>query len=116
MTATIPSYAMEEIELISQLRAGDPVAFEVVVREHGPKLLAVAARYFPSQADRDDAVQDAFISAFRAIGSFDGQAKLSTWLHRIMINSCLMKLRSRSRKPEAGIDELLPQFDQTGHR
>jgi RNA polymerase sigma-70 factor (ECF subfamily) len=98
------------------MRAGASEAFEGVVRLHGPKMLAIAARYFHCEQDRDDAVQDAFISAFRAIGSFDGESKLGTWLHRITVNACLMKLRSRSRKPETQIDDLLPQFDDTGHR
>jgi RNA polymerase sigma-70 factor (ECF subfamily) len=106
----------DEAELIAQMKAGASAAFETVVRLHGPKMMAIAARYFQNEQDRDDAVQDAFISAFRAIGSFDGQSKLGTWLHRITVNACLMKLRSRSRRPETQIDDLLPQFDQTGHR
>jgi RNA polymerase sigma-70 factor, ECF subfamily len=106
----------DEAELVAQMQAGVQTAFDTVVRLHGPKMLAIAARYFHNEPDRDDAVQDAFISAFRAIGSFDGQSKLGTWLHRITVNACLMKLRSRSRKPETQIDDLLPQFDQTGHR
>ncbi len=115
MTLTTPNQS-SEIELIAQMRSGEQKAFDAVVQLHGPKMLSIAARYFHSEPDRDDAVQDAFISAFRAIGSFDGNSKLSTWLHRITVNSCLMKLRSRSRKPETQIDDLLPQFDETGHR
>jgi RNA polymerase sigma-70 factor (ECF subfamily) len=105
-----------EAELVMRLRSSDEAAFESLVRNFGPKMLAVAARFFNSAQDREDAVQDAFISAFRAINSFDGNSRLATWLHRITVNSCLMKLRSRSRRQEASIDELLPQFDDTGHR
>lgn len=116
MTLVNSISTINEADLVAQLKLGEQKAFDVAVQLHGPKMLAIAARYFPSEPDRDDAVQDAFISAFRAIGSFDGNSKLGTWLHRITVNSCLMKLRSRSRKPEAQIDDLLPQFDQTGHR
>lgn len=116
MTLSMAMNTNDEAELVAQMRAGASTAFETTVRLHGPKMLAVASRYFRCEQDRDDAVQDAFISAFRAIGSFDGESKLGTWLHRITVNSCLMKLRSRSRRPETPIEELLPQFDQTGHR
>jgi RNA polymerase sigma-70 factor (ECF subfamily) len=116
MTLSTPIPTNDEAELVAQMQAGASAAFETAVRLHGPKMLAIAARYFHCEQDRDDAVQDAFISAFRAIGSFDGESKLGTWLHRITVNACLMKLRSRSRKPETQIDDLLPQFDDTGHR
>ena len=104
-----------EAELIARLRARDAAAYELIVAEHGPRLLAVAGRFMRSEHDRDDVVQEAFISAFRAIDSFDGDSKLGTWLHRITVNCCLMKLRSASRRPESSIDELLPSFDETGH-
>jgi RNA polymerase sigma-70 factor (ECF subfamily) len=116
MTMTQPIEQNDEAMLVAQLRAGDQDAFEICVRIHAPKLLAVAGRFFNNEPDRDDAVQDAFISAFKGIGSFDAESKLGTWLHRITVNACLMKLRSRSRKQEVSIDELLPQFDWAGHR
>lgn len=68
-----------------------------------------------SESDAADAVQDAFLSAFRGLADFAGDAKLSTWLHRIAVNACLMKLRSRRSKPVASIDHLLPIFDESGH-
>ena len=54
--------------------------------------------------------------AFRGIARFEGGARLSTWLHRIVINTCLMRLRSRGRRPEESIEELLPRFYEDGHR
>jgi RNA polymerase sigma-70 factor (ECF subfamily) len=60
-------------------------------------------------------VQEAFIAAFQALDRFEGQSQLGTWLHRIVVNACLMKLRSRSRKPEVSIESLLPAFDEAGH-
>jgi RNA polymerase sigma-70 factor (ECF subfamily) len=102
--------------LVRRLRARDGRAFETLVREHAPRMVAVAGRFLHCAEDRDDAVQDALISAFRSIDAFDGKSRLGTWLHRITVNACLMKLRSRARKPEMSIDHLLPRFDSTGHR
>jgi RNA polymerase sigma-70 factor (ECF subfamily) len=101
--------------LLARLQAGDVSACEELVRRHGPRMLAVARRLLRSEADADDAVQDAFLSAFRAIGTFAGDAALSTWLHRIVLNACLMRLRSRSRRKDVPLDDLLPSFDETGH-
>ena len=101
--------------LIARLRQGDPGAFEELVREHGGHLLGVARRLLPQDEDARDAVQDAFLLAFRGLPAFAGRCRLSTWLHRITVNAALMKLRTRSRKPEAPIDELLPEFLPDGH-
>ena len=77
-------------------------------------MLAVARR--PARRrSRQDAVQDAFLSAFRAIHAFDGDAQLATWLHRIVVNAALMKLRTRRRKPEQSIEPMLPAFAEDGH-
>jgi RNA polymerase sigma-70 factor (ECF subfamily) len=59
-------------------------------------------------------VQDAFLSAFRSLDGFEGNSGLGTWLHRIVVNVCLMKLRARSRSREIRIGDLLPTFDETG--
>jgi len=101
--------------LVVQLRAGDPHAFEALVRQYGGRMLATARRMMTVEDDARDVVQEAFLSAFRSIQSFEGTAKLSTWLHRIVVNAGLMKLRSRRRRPEESIDDLLPHFDEDGH-
>lgn len=106
----------QEIALLAGLRVGDAQAYEQLVRTYGGRLLAVARRILPSEDDARDALQDAFLSAFRAIGNFQEGARVSTWLHRIVINAALMKLRTRRRKPEESIDELLPTFLEDGHR
>ena len=60
-------------------------------------------------------LQEAYASAFKSIGRFEGNAKLSTWLHRIVVNMALMRLRTRKRKPEESIEPLLPAFKDDGH-
>jgi len=102
--------------LVARLQAGDPDAYETVVRIHGGRLLSVARRFLPNNEDAQDAVQEAFIKAFRAIGTFEERAQLHTWLHRILVNTALMKIRSRKRRPEESIDDLLPTFQADGHQ
>jgi RNA polymerase sigma-70 factor (ECF subfamily) len=105
-----------EADLVERLRRGDEDACEALVRGQTARLLAVARRYLRSEEDARDAVQEGFVAAFRSIGRFQGGSSLSTWLHRIVINACLMKLRSSRRRPETSIEELLPRFDESGHR
>ena len=107
--------ALDERVLVEKLRAGDDKAYEVLVRTHGGRMLAVAQRLLRNEDDAHDAVQDAFLSAFRSIARFEGSARLSTWLHRIVVNAALMKLRTRRRKPEQSIEDLLPSFLADGH-
>ncbi len=102
--------------LLARLRAGEDRAFEELVRSASPRLLATLRRILRSEDDARDALQQTFLHAFRALERFEGQARLSTWLHRIAINTALMMLRSRRRHPEESIDELLPCFDAGGHR
>jgi len=104
-----------EEQLLSRLRAGDDAAYEELVRKEMPHLLAVARRLLRNDEDAQDAVQQAFLSAFRALPSFNGQSRLTTWLHRIVTNAALMKLRTRGRRPEESIEELLPTFLDDGH-
>jgi RNA polymerase sigma-70 factor (ECF subfamily) len=109
------SDAAGDEELLGRLRAGDDAAYQELVHTHGGRMLAVARRLLRSEEDARDAVQDAFLSAFRGVERFEGNARLSTWLHRITVNAALMKLRTRRRKPEQPIDELLPGFLEDGH-
>lgn len=105
----------EEAALVERLRRGDEAAYEQLLREQGGRLLSVARRIVRNEEDARDVVQQAFLAAFRALPSFNGQSLLSTWLHRIVVNSALMKVRSRSRCPEQPIDGLLPEFLEDGH-
>jgi RNA polymerase sigma-70 factor (ECF subfamily) len=106
----------EERSLVERLRRGEDEAFEHLVRRDGARLLAVARRFLRQEEDARDAVQEAFFSAFRAMRRFEEGSSLSTWLHRIVINACLMKLRTRRRKEEESIDDFLPRFREDGHQ
>ncbi len=106
----------DDASLVAKLQAGDGHAFERLVREATPGLLRAARRFLRSEEDARDAVQDAFVSVFKSIKNFEANSQLSTWLHRILINCCLMKLRTRRRHPEEDIETLLPRFLDDGHQ
>ena len=91
-------------------RRANPTPTKRSCASHGGRLLSVARRFLRNNEDAQDAVQEAFIKAFRAIGTFEERAQLHTWLHRILVNTALMKIRSRRRRPEESIDDLLPTF------
>jgi RNA polymerase sigma-70 factor (ECF subfamily) len=110
------SAADSQAALVAAMRRGDAEAAETLVRHHAGPLRAVVRRILGNDHDVDDALQDAFLSAFRAIDRFDGKARIGTWLHRIAVNAALMRLRARRRRPEQTIDPLLPQFQADGHR
>lgn len=118
---TLQTFADTDIQalpidpLVARLKAGDEDAFEEVVRTLGGRMLAVARRFVDDDEAARDVVQDAFLSAFRGIRHFDGHAQLSTWLHRIVVNAALMRLRARQRRPEQSIESLLPGFQDDGH-
>lgn len=103
--------------LVAGLQAGDAQAFEKLIRVHGGPLLRLARRFLDNEEDARDALQDAMLAVHRSIGSFEGNAMLSTWLHRIVVNACLMRLRAKRRRPvEEDIDALLPAFLEDGHQ
>lgn len=102
--------------LVPRLRRGEDAAYAELVARHGGRLLAVARRLLRSDADAQDALQDAFLQAFKGLSGFAGQAALGTWLHRIVVNACLMRMRRQRSRPEQPIDELLPAFLDDGHQ
>jgi RNA polymerase sigma-70 factor (ECF subfamily) len=104
-----------ELALVARLRAGDEDAFTAIVRSCGGSLLATARRFLRNEEDARDAVQEAFLKAHQSIETFQGGSRFSTWVHRILVTTCLMKLRSQRRKPEDSFDELLPRFLEDGH-
>jgi RNA polymerase sigma-70 factor (ECF subfamily) len=80
-------------ELLSAHCAGDPDSFGELFRRHRDQMWALALRTTHDPELAADAVQEAFISAFRGADSFRGEAAVTTWLHRIVVNSCLDRLR-----------------------
>lgn len=108
--------SFDEAAMLARLRAKDEAAFDELVDAAAGRMLSVARKMMSTEADAEDAVQDAFLSAFKSLDRFDGRSKLTTWLHQITVNACLMKLRSKRRRPEKSMDALLPEFVADGHQ
>lgn len=81
---------------------GDEEAFEMLLYRHSPAMLQLAERLMGSRAEAEDAVQDAFVSVWRSLPEYRGEAGFGTWLHRIVTNRCLNLLRAR--RPAADLD------------
>jgi RNA polymerase sigma-70 factor (ECF subfamily) len=113
--ATRDATAVDDPALVAGLRAGDSQTFDTLIRQYGGRLLSVARRILGNDEDAREAVHEAFVSAFRARHQFQADSRISTWLHRITVNAALMKLRSRKRRPEDSIEDLLPSFKADGH-
>lgn len=94
-----------DADLIKAHAAGDPEAFSELVRRHRDRMWAVALRTLRDQEEAADALQEAFVSAFRAAATFRGESAVSTWLHRIVVNACLDRLRRRQAKPTVPLAE-----------
>ena len=103
-------------DLVEQLKAGNDQAVDVLVRTHASWMTAVAWRITRDQALAEDCLQEAFINALNKIGDFEGRSSLKTWLHRIVVNQALIKLRQRRRTNEVQVDEWLPEFDENACR
>jgi RNA polymerase sigma-70 factor, ECF subfamily len=112
---TAPAAVVDEATLVAALRDGQDWAYEAMIRTYGGRLFAVARRICGNEEDARDVLQSSYLCAFRSLHGFEGSARLSTWLHRIVVNTALMRLRSRRRKPEEAIDDLLPSFQTDGH-
>src|SRR6202451_962267 len=95
-----------DTELLRRHVAGDSDAFGELFRRHRDRLWAVALRTVCDPEEAADALQDAMISAFRRAGDFRGESAVTTWLHRIVVNACLDRIRRRAARPAAsGMDE-----------
>src|SRR5580704_5046450 len=93
-------------ELLRRHVAGDCDAFGELFRRHRDRLWAVALRTVCDPDEAADALQDAMVSAFRRAGDFRGDSAVTTWLHRIVVNASLDRLRRRAARPAAaGGDE-----------
>lgn len=105
-----------EDDIVIDLKAGHAAATERFVREHIGWMLAVANRILRDSHHAEDAVQNAFAKIFDKLSSFDGRAAVKTWMHRILVNECLMLMRKAGRMETVPIDDLLPVFDANGCR
>lgn len=93
-----PRQDMDDVTLASRVRAGDAAAFELLMRRHNRRLYRLARSMLRDGADAEDALQDAYLAAYQALGSFRGESSLATWLSRVVANQCLARLRRQARR------------------
>jgi RNA polymerase sigma-70 factor (ECF subfamily) len=102
-----PPDRVPDADLLRAHVEGDPDAFAELFRRHRDRLWAVALRTMGNPDDAADGLQDGMIAAFRRAGSFRGEAAVTTWLHRVVVNACLDRLRAaKVRRAEPLPDDL----------
>jgi RNA polymerase sigma-70 factor (ECF subfamily) len=96
--AALPDSAIDDAEFVRRIGRRDQAAFEIMMRRHNGKLFRIARAILRDDAEAEDALQDAYLEAYRHIDEFRGGARLSTWLTRIVINQALTRLRKHKRR------------------
>ncbi len=104
-----PPTNLDDETLVVRAQEGDVRSFEVLLRRHEAKMYRLALRLLGVPGDAEDAVQEAFISAWRRLGTFRGDSAFSSWLYRIVTNRCLNMIRSR--RPVAPLDPTIEVSD-----
>jgi RNA polymerase sigma-70 factor (ECF subfamily) len=93
-----PASGLDDAELMQRVRSRDPAAFEPLMRRYNRRLFRVAHSMLRDAAESEDALQDAYLAAFRSADRFRGESSLSTWLTRIVVNECMTRLRRSARR------------------
>lgn len=92
------SSSVEQLAMAERIGAGDRAAFTVLMQTHNRRLFRIARAVLGHDADAEDALQDAYLAAYRSIHQFRGDSALSTWLTRLLINECLARKRRNDRR------------------
>lgn len=91
---------LSDIELAGRIAARDQDAFAILMRRHNQRLFRTARSILHNDAEAEDAVQEAYLQAYRSISTFRGDAKMSTWLTRIVVNQSLARIRREGRRAQ----------------
>ncbi|QCP52878.1 RNA polymerase sigma factor [Trinickia violacea] len=94
----LPPVADDDLSIVRRIAAGDRSAFELLMRRHNRRLYRLARATLRNDAEAEDALQDAYLSAYRSIGQFRGDAAPLTWLSRLVLNACFGRLRRDTRR------------------
>jgi RNA polymerase sigma-70 factor, ECF subfamily len=112
--STFGHHDLDDVALLQAHRDGNPDAFGVLVTRHRDRLWAVALRTTGNPEDAADALQDALISAYRGADSFRGDALVTTWLHRVVVNACLDRLRRNKVRAGQPLPDDIEQYAARG--
>ena len=110
-----PTAEPTDLELLRAHLAGSSDAFAALVRRHRHRMWALALRTMGNPEEAADALQDAYLSAFRGAGGFRGEAQVTTWLHRVVLNACLDRLRHNQRRVTRPLPDDLDHRPQHRH-
>ena len=99
---------LSDQDLVERARSKDEAAFEELVGRYEDKLYRLAMRFVRNETDAQEILQDAFLSAWRNLPTFEGRAQFGSWMYRVTVNAALMLLRSRNRHPEVAVDDVEP--------
>src|SRR5882762_716702 len=99
-TAAVDYGKLTDLEMAQCIASGDKDAFELLMRRHNQRLYSTARSILKDDAEAEDAVQEAYLLAYRGMSGFRGDAKLSTWLVRIVVNEAIGRARKRRRGAE----------------
>jgi RNA polymerase sigma-70 factor (ECF subfamily) len=104
----------EKEKLVSLIMGGDRQAVDLLFTSYIPQLRRTAAWMLPNSDDSEDALQDGLLLAYRNLDQFQGRAKFSTWLHRIVVNAALGKIRRQRSRPTTSIDQEATNENDSG--
>lgn len=109
-TYLVPS-ADDDLSIVRRIVAGDRSAFELLMRRHNRRLYRLARGTLHNDAEAEDALQEAYMSAYRSISKFRGDSALFTWLSRLVLNECFGRLRREARR-----QNVIPMVDSSTHQ
>lgn len=102
--------AVDDLSIVRRVVAGDSSAFELLMRRHNRRLYRLARATLHNDAEAEDALQEAYLSAYRSLGQFRGDSALLSWLSRLVLNECFARLRRESRR-----QNVIPMVDPGTH-
>ena len=112
MTTPAQREAATAALLVARAKAGEPQAFDALVRRYRKRIFALALHLSGTESDADDIVQDVFIRAYRALDQFEGRSEFFTWVYRLTVNRSLDARRTRVRRSESSIEEDDPRIER----
>lgn len=104
-----------DIDLVRRIKAGEDRAFEEMVRRYHARVYSLAYGVLRNAQDAEEATQDAFLTLYRKIGTFDESRKFFSWFYRVALNSAYSRARRRPSLPTVAIEDRMLKFSSDGH-
>ncbi len=108
MPKDVQAKEKSDLQLVKEFRSGNHLSFEELIGRYSTKAFHLAMRLTRNQQDAEEVLQDVFTTVFRKIKSFEGRSQFSSWLYRITVNTCFMRLRKRKSREMLSIEDISP--------